>query len=282
MPNPRELSQFGSFVEVNDINKNIGIATTGTPFVGIGTLSPEEKLHVVGNLRVDGDTNFDRLVVGILTATTVDNPNLTVDTIVVSTAATIGRLTVNNDLNVSGSISTLGSVLITSNGTSGVVTAVSSGGTITYYGDAQYLDNVGLAVTYIDNDLSVDGTITADNIILSGGGSLGAGLTINSLVVSGVGTIGGVQLGPSGIVTAGAGTTTVVYHGDGYNLTNIRASELTGFQVAIHRRPASGRWSMGQNITKITVAHDDTFEVQARSGIVTVSIGDAALPPLTV
>ena len=58
MPNPRELSQFGSFVEVNDTNKNIGIATTGTPFVGIGTLSPEEKLHVVGNLRVDGDINI--------------------------------------------------------------------------------------------------------------------------------------------------------------------------------------------------------------------------------
>ena len=67
MPNPRETSQFGSFVEINDTTqKNIGIATTGTPFVGIGTLS-REKLHVVGNLRVDGDTNFDRLVVGVLT-----------------------------------------------------------------------------------------------------------------------------------------------------------------------------------------------------------------------
>ena len=275
MPNPRELSQFGSFVEVDDSTKNIGIATDTTPFIGIGTLSPATKVHVVGDVRVDGtlvaasaefNLNVDNAVIGIATITTIDIAggeidvtNLSADHAVISTGATIGTVQIN----------------------SGIITST-PGDTVTYYGDAQYLNNVGLAVTYIDNDLSVDGTITADNIILSGGGSLGAGLTINSLVVSGVGTIGGVQLGPSGIVTAGAGTTVVVYHGDGYNLTNIRASELTGFQVAIHRRPASGRWTMGQNITKINVAHDDTFEVEARSGIVTVSIGDAALPPLAV
>lgn len=275
MPNPRELSQFGSFVEVDDSTKNIGIATDTTPFIGIGTLSPATKVHVVGDVRVDGtlvaasaefNLNVDNAVIGIATITTidiaggeVDVTNLSADHAVISTGATIGTVQIN----------------------SGIITST-PGDTVTYYGDAQYLDNVGLAVTYIDNDLLVDGTITADNIILSGGGQLGADLTIANVVVTGVGTIGGVQLGPSGIVTAGAGTTTVVYHGDGYNLTNIRASELTGIQVAIHRRPASGRWTLGQNITKITVAHDDTFEVTARSGIVTVSIGDAALPPLTV
>jgi len=64
MPNPRELSQFGSFIEINDTTKNIGIATSGTPYVGIGTLVPQEKLHVVGNLRVDGGFNLS----GVLTA----------------------------------------------------------------------------------------------------------------------------------------------------------------------------------------------------------------------
>ena len=68
MPNPRELSQFGSFVEVDDTTKNIGIATTGTPYVGIGTLVPQEKLHIVGNLRVDGDINIS----GIATASELD------------------------------------------------------------------------------------------------------------------------------------------------------------------------------------------------------------------
>lgn len=48
----RELSQFGSFLEVDNTNKNIGIATTSTPYVGIGTTNPAYKLEVVG------DTNF--------------------------------------------------------------------------------------------------------------------------------------------------------------------------------------------------------------------------------
>ena len=274
MPNPRELSQFGSFVEVDDSTKNIGIATDTTPFIGIGTLSPATKVHVVGDVRVDGtlvaaaaefNLNVDNAVIGVATITTidiaggeVDASNLSADHLVVSAGATIGSVNIK----------------------SGIVTA--SSGVVTYYGDAQYLDNVGLAVTYIDNDVSVAGTITANNIILSGGGSLGAGLTTNSLVVSGIGTIGGVQLGAAGIVTAGVGATTVVYYGDGYNLENIQASAITGFQVAIHRRPSNGRWTFGQNITKITVAHDDTIQVTARSGIVTISIGDAATPPLTV
>jgi hypothetical protein len=50
----RELSQFGSFLEVDNSNKNIGIATTATPYVGIGTTNPISKLHVVGDTNVSG------------------------------------------------------------------------------------------------------------------------------------------------------------------------------------------------------------------------------------
>ena len=264
MPNPRELSQFGSFIEIDDTTKNIGIATSGTPFVGIGTLIPQQKLHVVGNLRVDGSTNITNLTVGVATFSTIVNPNLTVQNLTVSTAATISRLNVSNVVS-SGII------------TAGIVTGA------TYYGDGQYLQNVGLAVTYIDNNVTIAGTITVNELVLTGGGGVGggAGIAASTLNISGVSTVGGVQIS-SGIITAGAGTTTVVYYGDGYNLTNIQASALTGFQVVIYRRPATGRWTFGQNITKIVVAADDTFQVTTRSGIVTVSVGDAALPPLTV
>jgi ABC-type phosphate transport system substrate-binding protein len=100
MPNPRELSQFGSFVEVDDTTKNIGIATTGTPFVGIGTLVPQEKLHVVGNLRVDGSTNIDNLTVGIATIASITNPNLTVDTLTVNNTSSLGQASATSILAV--------------------------------------------------------------------------------------------------------------------------------------------------------------------------------------
>ena len=101
MPNPRELSQFGSFVEVDETTKNIGIATSGTPYVGIGTLIPQEKLHVVGNLRVDGIADFDNLTVGIATFATINNPNLTVQNLTVGTAATFAKLR-TVDINATG------------------------------------------------------------------------------------------------------------------------------------------------------------------------------------
>lgn len=53
MANNRELSQLGSFIIVDDVSRNIGIATTATPYVGIGTTNPQAKLQVVGDVILD-------------------------------------------------------------------------------------------------------------------------------------------------------------------------------------------------------------------------------------
>ena len=54
----RELSQFGSFLEVDNANKNIGITTQATPYVGIGTTNPTVKFHVVGDTNLEGNVNI--------------------------------------------------------------------------------------------------------------------------------------------------------------------------------------------------------------------------------
>ena len=48
----REISQFASFVNVDDATKNIGIATTSTPSIGIGTANPSAKFEVVGDTKL--------------------------------------------------------------------------------------------------------------------------------------------------------------------------------------------------------------------------------------
>jgi hypothetical protein len=78
----RELSQFGSFVYITDDTRNIAITTESTPFVGIGTTNPQRKLHIVGDIQVDGDLFYqgnlgfgdvDLNTTGIITASAFFN-----------------------------------------------------------------------------------------------------------------------------------------------------------------------------------------------------------------
>lgn len=60
----RELSQFGSFIYVENSTKEIGIATEALPYVGIGTTNPQYKLDVVGDTNISGTAN-----IGVVSAT---------------------------------------------------------------------------------------------------------------------------------------------------------------------------------------------------------------------
>lgn len=53
----RELSQFGSFIYIDNASQEIGIATESTPYVGIGTANPTVKFHVVGDTNLEGNVN---------------------------------------------------------------------------------------------------------------------------------------------------------------------------------------------------------------------------------
>jgi hypothetical protein len=54
MSNSKEISQLSSFINVNDVTKNITITSETTPYVGIGTTNPTSKLTVFGDVLVSG------------------------------------------------------------------------------------------------------------------------------------------------------------------------------------------------------------------------------------
>ena len=55
----RELSQVASVVIVDDASKNVGIATTSAPKVGIGLTDPSYKLDVVGAINSSNDVKVN-------------------------------------------------------------------------------------------------------------------------------------------------------------------------------------------------------------------------------
>ena len=53
----RELSQFGSFIHIDDSSQDIGITTESIPYVGIGTTNPTVKFHVFGDTNLEGNVS---------------------------------------------------------------------------------------------------------------------------------------------------------------------------------------------------------------------------------
>jgi len=170
----RELSQFGSFLYIDNATQNIGIATNAgaTPFVGIGTANPTSKLSVVGDGYFTGQvtaSSFSGTYLG-----TVSNADY---------ATSSGFATTSNISSYSSSsgISTLASGIVsTSNiNTSGIITASSF-----YLNDVQLINpdlqtwfiglgssiyrlngNIGIGTSRPSEKLSVSGNVTASRFI---------------------------------------------------------------------------------------------------------------------
>ena len=69
MARNRELSQYGAVVVVDDQSKNVGIAITAGPKVGIGTAVPAHKLDVDGAINSTNDVKIN----GTSVLTTAEN-----------------------------------------------------------------------------------------------------------------------------------------------------------------------------------------------------------------
>ena len=199
MANNRELSQLGSFIIVDDTSRNIGIATTATPFVGIGTTNPTSKLTVVGDGYFYGTgvvtaTKFVGNVTGTVTGDATGltgNPSITVTNLTalgnVSIAGTLtyedvtnvdaigvvtarsgvivgAGLTVKNDINFGGNLYRNGQLFTTGVGV-GIATVNPQSGIITGRVGVGFTDinfvGTGLSVTGYGTTIVVDlGNIT--------------------------------------------------------------------------------------------------------------------------
>ena len=214
----RELSQFASFVEVDNSSGNIGIATTATPYVGIGTTNPVAKFEVVGQTELD-DVNIAGIAsVGSLNigSTEVIDSSRELKNIVsldATTTATIETAIANapntfTDLTVTG-ISTFESNI----GVSGVTTTTdlfvtgiaSVGAAITMYGATGIIS----AYKFYGDGSGLTGTISGIGI-RSEGADIGYGATIIDFKGPGVSTITSIS---AGIVTVffegGGGESTI-------------------------------------------------------------------------
>ena len=130
-----------------------------------------------------------------------------------------GSPTLDKGLIVNGN-TTLGTLSVSS----GVVTATT--GIVTYYGDAQYLTNVGLAITEIPTDLIISGDLDLE--------------AVNATSVSVSSTITGSVLSIAGSTTSGT------YFGDGSTLTGVVTS-IVGGAVSTVGSPAINVSNTGGN-----------------------------------
>jgi len=259
MAKNRELSQLGSFVVVNDANGNIGIATTATPSVGIGTTNPTSKLTVSGDALVSGIVTATQLSTGAsgtginITSNTITGPStITIDPAAIGDDT--GAVRIKGDFYVDGTQFVINSTTIELGDFNvGIASTVGTNVLLDGAGIGIGSTNIRKTLTY---DYTNDSLKSSENFNIASGKTykidgadvlsstnLGSGVVnssltsvgdLNNLKVTGVSTLGSVvQITQSGIVTStNPGVTTVVYYGDGSNLFGVSAFAVINQDLA--------------------------------------------------
>jgi hypothetical protein len=283
----RELSQFGSFIYVENSTQEIGITTTALPFVGIGTTNPQYKLDV------NGDTN----IVGILTVGGSINANsfflngnplvdATIDkwesgtgsdiyrldgNVGIGTSITTEKLTVSENISASRFISTVstGTAPFTVTSTTEVTNLNASllrGGVpganintfdIVTRGDTQTLTNKTLTLP-----------IFSGTGVVFNGSSSGVTTVRASAIASGIVVLPAVSGIATVITTGDVGTVTSNMIAD-LNITNVDISNTAGITY--------GKLSLTNSIVNADIATGAAIAVSklAASTISGVSLGSS-------
>ena len=213
------LSYNGQTNTLNSDNIKVGFITATNAWIGVATIN---------DLKVVNDTfrvgNAITMSNGIITATTFKGKFLDFENINVSGIATINTGIVTN-LNVSG-VATINTGIVTNLRVSGVSTfiGIATFGTVgigtTVIVGSDVLTIIGdVRVGNTTNTFRVGTAISMSNGIITATTFSGKFLDFTDINVSGISTLGGVEIS-AGIVTA-TGSGIVTYFGDGSNLTGV-------------------------------------------------------------
>jgi hypothetical protein len=265
----RELSQFASFVEVDDISKNISIASSTTPYVGIGTTNPIAKFQVVGQTELD-----DVRISGIAT---------------ISNAKIIGITSVGSGITLTSSGDAQYAGIITAYKFVGDGSGLT--GTISGVGINSDGVTIGTGVTFINfagpgvSTVTVSAGIATINFEGGGGGAtidkqtfnVGAGgtdlITLTNPYTTGYVDIfiNGVKLSSgdySELSSNTVGLTTAAVAGDTIDVVSFRSISLTNNSIGIQ----SGGVPIGNTFTTLNfIGIGNTFR-NIGNGIVDISI----------
>lgn len=197
----RELSQFASFLRVNDVNQKIAITTSATPYIGIGLTNPSEKLEVLGNIKASGVVSATQYFgdgSSLSNVTAIVNGYFvnTVSGIWTGSSVGIGTTLFPNKLNVNGNV---GGFIFYSNAPTGTAPLNIQSTTRVNNLNVQFLSGLSAPSSNIvgesDDQILENKTLVQPDIAVIKNGS--ASLTVPSTS----GTL--ISSGSSGIITSG-------------------------------------------------------------------------------
>jgi len=304
----RELSQFGSFIHIDDASQSIGITTEATPNVGIGTTVATHKFTVVGETNFNGNVR----VTGIVTATNFYGNGSTLSGIVgIATDGWVvdgAGITTTRNVGI-GTTNATSALTVTGNGSfSGIITAsrfvstVASGTAPLTVSSTTLVNNLnadlfqgrtppsGGLVGDTDSQTLINKTLTSPRI--NGIGASFVGSTSGHTILTASATASGtltlpaetgtlISTGSVGVVTAGLiadGTITNIDIAAGAGITYGKLSltnSIVNADVAVGAAITYGKLSLSNSLVNADIATGAAIDITklAASTISGISLG---------